>query len=149
MCSRFFTPIPTYKHPTSCLHTHSAPDIHTSHCLQTLAPDDDSPFLGALRPGQSRFTVTAGMVEPAGEQAHAMFRAPAAPYAPSPGDFLLVRRAGGGGGGGGGGGKGGSSGGGGGGSVYMLRELTGALAVGQQQPAMRVPQPDDAKVSDL
>ena len=47
-----------------------------------LAPEDDSPFLGALRPGEARLCAQAGE----------MFRAPAAAHAPLSSDFLLIRR---------------------------------------------------------
>lgn len=55
-----------------------------------------------------------------------LFRAPAAPHAPGSGDFLATRSAAG---------------------VVALREFTGALAVGQQEPHVRVPPPGsrDAK----
>ncbi len=49
-----------------------------------------------------------------------LFRAPAAPHAPGGRDFLAVRSPAGG---------------------LALRELTGALAVGQQEPHVRVPPP--------
>ncbi|GFR41442.1 hypothetical protein Agub_g2129, partial [Astrephomene gubernaculifera] len=53
-----------------------------------------------------------------------MFKAPAAPHDPRPSDFLLARSNNG---------------------VVHLRELTGALTVGQQHPHERVPEPWDAE----
>ena len=57
-----------------------------------------------------------------------MFRAPAAPHSPAPSDFLLIRGPNG---------------------TLQLREITGELAVGQQQPCMRVPQPTSVEVEEL
>ena len=49
-----------------------------------------------------------------------MFKAPACAYRPQRSDFLLVRQASG---------------------TLLLRELTGYVAVGQQEPLMRIPTP--------
>ena len=49
-----------------------------------------------------------------------MFKAPAFAYRPTASDFLLIRQASG---------------------ALLLREMTGYVAVGQQEPLMRVPAP--------
>lgn len=49
-----------------------------------------------------------------------MFRSPAAPHEPPPSDFLVIRA---------------SSG------NLFVREITGMLAVGQQLPQVKIPQP--------
>eukprot|EP00798_Chlamydomonas_sp_ICE-L_P013935 gene13935-19866_t len=58
----------------------------------------------------------------------AMFRAPATPFLPKTSDFILIRNSQG---------------------VLSIREFTGSFAVGQQQPALRVPLPGSTAQSQL
>ena len=80
---------------------------HVTH----LGPEEESPFLGAIKHGEGILSAEAGP--------H-MFRTPAVPHSSLPTDFLLLRSSDG---------------------SYSLREATGCMALGQLQPAIVTPQP--------
>ena len=82
--------------------------------VQTLQPNDDSVFLGDIKPGTHQLAVDSNMA-----------KAPACAYRPTGSDFLVIRQPSG---------------------ALLLREMTGYVAVGQQEPVMRIPAPGTKEV---
>ena len=93
--------------------------------INPIGEDDESPFLGDLKPGMAQLSVETGL-----------FTAPASPHVAATSDFLLTRTPG---------GPGTPMPGG----IMHVREITGSVLCGQQLPLHRIPVPGSRDLKDL